>query len=151
MPATGSRRSGFAWSCRRFWPRRLSWDYGCIAMFEGHVTTEWLNDNGRDMRLLSELRFTDSAGRTWVAPAGEVVNGASVPQFLWRLCPPFTGKYRLASVVHDAACSRKPYCSKLAHRMFREACIASGVPSWQAWLMWAAVRVFGPRWGCACK
>lgn len=118
-------------------------------MFEGAVTTEWLNGNGRDMRLLSELRFTDSGGRTWIAPAGEVVNGASVPRLFWRLMPPFVGKYRFASVVHDSACVHRPFNSKLAHRMFYEAMVASGVHSWQAWLMWLAVRVFGPRWECS--
>lgn len=108
------------------------------------VHTTW-DENGRTMTLVHGLTYHDPEGRTWHAPAGSVVNGASIPRFFWRLWAPYTGKYRKASVIHDVACDQQTRPSWQVHRMFYFACRACGVLSCQAWIMWAAVRLFGPR------
>src|SRR5471032_1977125 len=49
--------------------------------YVGNVETRWDSD-GRTMTLLSELRYVDPNGEIWVAPAGSVVDGASIPRAL---------------------------------------------------------------------
>lgn len=102
--------------------------------------------DGRNVRLEERLTFLDRAGRTWAAPRGTVVNGASIPRFFWRVigCP-FTGKYRNATILHDYYCDLRRPSSKNVHAMFHEKMICDGVGPVQAFVMWAAVRVFGPR------
>src|SRR5690606_3351117 len=51
---------------------------GAFGRFEGEVVASWA-DNGRDMVLREPFLYIDSANRQWVAPAGSVVNGASIP------------------------------------------------------------------------
>ena len=104
-----------------------------------------LLDDGRDVRVDEDLQFTDAAGLQWTAPAGSIVNGASVPRFFWRLFPPLTGRYREASILHDVYCVNKSRPSPLVHAMFYEKMRHDGVACWKACCMWAAVRCFGPR------
>src|SRR4030095_842063 len=54
------------------------------GFFNGEPVTKW-NPDGRSMTLLSELRYTDPKGEVWVAPAGSVVDGASIPRYLWSI------------------------------------------------------------------
>ncbi|MGZ5545402.1 MAG: DUF1353 domain-containing protein, partial [Limisphaerales bacterium] len=71
--------------------------------YDGEPVTKW-NPDGRTMTLLTELRYTDPHGQVWVAPIGSVVDGASLPRYLWSIMGgPFEGKYRNASVLHDVA------------------------------------------------
>ncbi|HLC13245.1 MAG TPA: DUF1353 domain-containing protein, partial [Chthoniobacterales bacterium] len=68
-----------------------AWGY-----YSGQVEARWEND-GRHMTLLSELRYIDPDGVVWIAPAGSVVDGASIPRALWSFMGgPFDGKYRNA-------------------------------------------------------
>jgi len=114
--------------------------------FTGRVAAEWLAD-GRDMLLLEDYAFTDSANVTWMAITGHRINGASIPQALWTIVgSPYTGKYRNASVVHDQACDDKTAGWKAVHKMFYEACVIGGVDHAKAKLMYAAVYIWGPRW-----
>jgi hypothetical protein len=101
--------------------------------------------NGRDMVLCNEVVFVDAEGYVWRAMPGRVVNGKSSPRFVWRICPPYVGRDREASVIHDVACVDKLYPSPCVHRVFYWAMRARGVSSLRAWLRWAAVRFFGPR------
>src|SRR5439155_3589874 len=65
--------------------------------YNGEPVTKW-NSDGRTMTLLTELRYTDPQGEVWVAPIGSVVDGASIPRYLWSVMGgPFEGKYRNAS------------------------------------------------------
>jgi hypothetical protein len=116
--------------------------------FVGDVETRWLHERGDDrrMQLLKPFAFQDRHGVLWEAPNGWIVDGASIPRFFWRLCDPFVGDYRLASVVHDVACDQKTRPWQQVHRMFYEAMVCAGVPKWKARLMGAAVFVFGPHW-----
>ena len=120
--------------------------------FEGDVRTEWLRHQGDDrrMRLLEPFVFTDSKGVRWVAEAGDVIDGASIPTELWAIVgSPFVGDYRRASVLHDVACQRRPASSKTVHRMFYEAMRTDGVDEGTALRFYTAVRLFGPSWSVA--
>ncbi len=108
------------------------------------MITDWLPD-GRAMQLLESLRFVDARGQHWLAPADSAINGASVPRFFIRLFPAYVGKYRRATVIHDVYCTTKERPSRDVHRMFYEAMRCDGTNVVTAWLMWAAVRLFGPR------
>ncbi len=117
-------------------------EYG---VFSGNPRTEWLVDVGgedRDMRLLEDFSFTDQGGRIWPAPAGSVVNGASIPRPLWStIGSPYTDDYRRASVVHDVACSTPAVARKDADVMFFYACRAGGCTAVQARILYAGVRI----------
>ena len=78
------------------------------------------------MTLLSELRYTDPDGVAWIAPAGSVVDGASIPRVLWSFMGgPFDGRYRNASVLHDVAYDQKTRPWEDADRMFTTRCVAA--------------------------
>lgn len=93
--------------------------------YTGHVEARWEND-GRTMTLLSELRYVDPDGVVWVAPAGSVVDGASIPRSLWSFMGgPFEGKYRNGSVLHDVAYDQHTRPWEQCHRMFYNAMVAA--------------------------
>jgi len=92
-----------------------------------------------------EVVYVDRHRYRWVADTGRVINGASVPWFFRRVFPAYIGMYRRPSVIHDVACARQDRPSKEVHQMFYEAMRCDGVGPIQSWVMWAAVRVFGPR------
>jgi hypothetical protein len=114
--------------------------------YSGQVEARWEND-GRHMTLLSELRYTDPEGVLWIAPAGSVVDGASIPRVLWSLMGgPFDGKYRNASVLHDVAYDEKTRPWKLCDRMFYNAMRCSGVGATEAKTMYYALYRHGRHW-----
>src|SRR5881394_2420659 len=114
--------------------------------YSGQVEARWEND-GRHMTLLSELRYTDPEGVVWIAPAGSVVDGASIPRSLWSLMGgPFEGKYRNASVLHDVAYDQKNRPHEVCDRMFYNAMRCSGVSAVEAGTMYYALRKFGRHW-----
>lgn len=117
--------------------------------FEGEVRTEWLMQSGPDrrMRLLEDFAFVDSKGHRWLASAGRVVDGSSIPRMLWALAgSPYTGNHRRASVLHEVACDERARPSKDVHRMFYDAMVCDGVDQHEAMEFYAAVRLFGPDW-----
>ena len=122
-----------------------------VGTFSGTPKTEWLNqpaDDARDMRLLEEFDYSDSNGKRWDAPLGSIINGASIPQWLWNtMGSPYTGCYRNASIVHDIACVRATTKAerKTADKMFWEACVAGGCTEPQANDLYAGVRI-GAWW-----
>jgi hypothetical protein len=114
--------------------------------YSGYVEARWEND-GRTMTLLNELRYTDPDGKVWLAPAGSVVDGASIPRSLWSLMGgPFEGKYRNASVLHDVAYDQKTRPWSECDRMFYNAMRCSGVGAAEAGTMYYALRKFGHHW-----
>ena len=105
--------------------------------------TRW-NPDGRTMTLLSELRYTDPQGIVWTAPAGSVVDGASIPRSLWSIMGgPFEGKYRNASVLHDVAYGQHNRPWQDCDRMFYNAMRCSAV---EAKTMFYALYRFGHHW-----
>ncbi len=114
--------------------------------FSGSVKAEWQED-GRSMKLLENFEFIDPNGLTWLAPKESVVDGASIPRFLWTLVgSPFSGEYRDASVIHDVACAEKKRTWEVVHLAFYYAMLASGVGEAKSKIMYGAVYHFGPRW-----
>lgn len=103
--------------------------------------------DGRNMQLIDFFSYVDPMGQKWDVPAGTKTDGASIPRFLWVTYPPFTGKYRLAAVVHDHYCQLRSRGWKDTHRVFYDAMRTSGVPEKTAKVMYGAVYGFGPRWG----
>ncbi len=123
-------------------PRRSeSWGY-----FSGPVDTRWDND-GLDMTLLHEVRYTDPDGVVWVAPAGSKINGASIPRAFWSLFGgPYDGKYRAASVLHDVAYDQQTRPWQQCDRMFYNALRCSGVGVIEAKTMYYALYRHGNHW-----
>jgi hypothetical protein len=111
--------------------------------YTGAPVTRWESD-GRNMTLLSELRYTDPKGVLWVAPAGSKVDGASIPRSLWSLMGgPFEGKYRNASVLHDVSYDQHTRPWQECDRMFYNAMRCSGVSALEAKTMFYALYRFG--------
>lgn len=115
--------------------------------FDNTVKVEWCDKDPRNMILLEDLSFTDKKGFKWDTSTGDVINGASIPKFFWRIIgSPFVGKYRRPSVVHDVHCDKKIFPHKMVHHMFYEAMIYDGVHKFKAKAMYRAVSWFGPKW-----
>ena len=114
--------------------------------FEGEVVASWDGD-GRKMKLREDFSYVDPDNRRWTAPAGSVVDGASIPAAFWTFIGgPFEGRYRNASVVHDVGCNEMTASWEDVHRMFYDACICGGVDPQTAKLLYYAVYHYGPRW-----
>src|SRR4029450_10737724 len=116
--------------------------------FSGAPEAVWLTQEGRadrDMRIVRTFSFTDPDSREWNAPAGSVVDGASIPRALWTIVgSPYTGDYRRASVGHDVACDEAGSHNKkrrAADRMFFHACRAGGCSIWQSIVLYLGVRI----------
>lgn len=100
--------------------------------------------------------------------AGNITDGASVPQLFWSTGFKPDGLTRAASTIHDLLYSRRgmlygdPHTYKYEERfgetwiekqrlfsreqcdnMFLKIMLESGVSSWKAHTMWGAVRAFG--------
>ncbi len=116
------------------------------GFYNGQPVTKW-NPDGRTMTLLTELRYTDPNGNVWVAPIGSVVDGASIPRYLWSFMGgPFEGRYRNASVLHDVAYGDKKRPWQDCDRMFYYAMRCSGVSAVEAKTMFYALYKFGHHW-----
>ncbi len=114
--------------------------------FSNNPRTEWLCDGAdeRAMRLLEDFWYDDPDGRRWPAPAGTVVDGATIPRTLWAAVgSPYTGNYRRASIVHDVACNAPAVPRRDADTMFYFACLAGGCTVPQAKMLYAGVRLGG--------
>jgi len=117
-----------------------------FGRFVGTVKVEW-GKNGRDMKLIEPFAYISPTDVRWDAPAGSIVDGASIPQFAWSIIGgPFEGGYRDASVIHDVACESRIRPWQAAHEAFYLSMLASGVSPVKAKIMHAAVYHFGPRW-----
>lgn len=115
--------------------------------FIGRVVTHWLAIEPRKMLLQEAFSFVDKDGIQWTAPAGAVIDGASIPRVLWYLIgSPYSGHYRRASVIHDVYCVTQSRPHQQVHRMFYDAIRADGVNKAKALAMYMALKVGAPRW-----
>ena len=122
-------------------PGATKWGY-----YSGDPVTRWSPD-GRNMILVTELRYTDPTGEVWVAPAGSVTDGASIPRYLWSIMGgPFEGQYRNAAVLHDVAYGEHNRPWQDCDRMFYYAMRCSGVNAVEAKTMFYALFKFGHHW-----
>ena len=135
----GSRQKTVSWQAAA--TQSHPWGY-----YTGVPVTQW-NSDGRSMTLLQELRYTDPQGTVWVAPAGAVVDGASIPRSLWSFMGgPFEGRYRNASVLPDVSYDRRDRPPSECDRMFYNAMRCSGVSAVEAGTMYYALLRFGDHW-----
>jgi hypothetical protein len=117
-----------------------------FGRFHGDVVTKWITDD-LEMELVKDFHYVDPQGKEWKAPTGSVINGASIPSMFWSVIGgPFEGRFRKASVLHDAACDVQSEKWEDVHRMFYDACRCSRVGIGKAQTMYWAVYHFGPRW-----
>jgi Protein of unknown function (DUF1353). len=114
--------------------------------YSGQVEARWEND-GRHMTLLSELRYTDPEGILWIAPAGSVVDGASIPRVLWSLMGgPFEENIATPLSCTMSLTTEKTRPWKLCDRMFYNAMRCSGVAATEAKTMYYALYRHGRHW-----
>ncbi len=102
-----------------------------------------------------DVSFHAPDGKVWTAPAGTITDGASIPGVVADF---FGGKlnheFLFAAIVHDAYCGESNahlpvYQAEKweeTHRMFYHACLANGTRRLKAKVMYAGVRLGGPRW-----
>jgi hypothetical protein len=123
-----------------------AWSRTCNTRYKGDVISIWLKD-GRNMKLVEQFEFTGSDCRRWVVPKGTIVDGASIPSFLWSFVGgPFEDRYRDASVIHDHYCVTRTRKASDVHKVFYDCMIHSGVSRARAGMMYEAVNAFGPKW-----
>jgi hypothetical protein len=123
--------------------------------FVGKVVVEWLDDPFvARFQLREDFGYEDRAGKLWLAPRGQVLDGASIPLvFRETVGMPFVGDYRRASVVYDYYCHVMSEPWRDVHRMFYNASLTEGVGEVNAKVMYAALYAAGLRWempGSSC-
>ena len=59
-------------------------------------------NDGHNFYLLEDVTYTSKDGTVYILPKGATSDGASVPEVLWNVLPPF-GKYWQAAYLHDCA------------------------------------------------
>jgi hypothetical protein len=97
--------------------------------------------------LLERYEFVDPNGRSWPVPSETEVDGASILQIFWSVIGgPFEGRYRGPSIIHDYYCVTRSRKSSEVHAMFHHAMLCARVGTRRAFLMYEAVRRFGPSW-----
>nr|WP_314464307.1 DUF1353 domain-containing protein [uncultured Novosphingobium sp.] len=121
--------------------------FGHYIDVEPHVA---LLDDGRKLKLLTNLIYIEEDGHDWPVPKDWIVDGASIPRVFWSIIgSPLVGKYRNASIIHDYYCDTRSHPWRETHRMFYEAMRCSGTGEAKAKVMYYAVYRFGPRWELA--
>jgi hypothetical protein len=117
--------------------------------FEGRVVLEVLDDIELDhkLRLLEDFRFRDEHGRLWLAPAGGVIDGTSLPRALRSTAElPPEAQFRKASVLHDYHSRAREEGWREVRRMLYSASLHEGLGPAEAKLVYAAVYAGGWRW-----
>jgi len=112
------------------------------------VQAEWLRTGPgayRDMQLTRTVVFIDPQGNQWRAEVDSVINGVSSPWLFWRWQPPYVGRARDASVIHDVFCVKREKPSDEVHWVFWCMMRSSGLHPAKAWLRWFMTRHFGPQ------
>lgn len=81
-------------------------------------------------------------------PISFLSDGASVPALLWPVVGhPYSGSLLRAAILHDFEIVTQRAPSRVVHRRFYAALRSTGVGRVRAALLYAVVRLFGPRWG----
>lgn len=82
-----------------------------FTRFSGDVMTAYAHEESRILgqdtwRVMKGFKYyvDREGGDQWVdVPRGYLIDGASVPQLLWNIIPPW-GSYGAATIVHDILC-----------------------------------------------
>jgi hypothetical protein len=116
------------------------------GFYDGEPVTKW-NPDGRTMTPLTELRYARSEGNVWVAPIGSLVDGASIPRYLWSFMGgPFEGKISECLRVARCVVWGQEAAVQDCDRMFYYAMRCSGVSAVEAKTMFYALYRFGHHW-----
>ena len=105
-------------------------------------------ENGREFELLEPIQTTyrcDGKLRIVYVPRCFVTDFASVPRPLWAWIPP-TGKYVVASVVHDWLYVAHITTRREADALFHALMLFLGVGPIRARLIYCAVRLGGRKY-----
>ena len=101
--------------------------------FSSKTAVVELLEDGRSVRMYHDLSYTDSEGKVWTVPKGDISNGATITRFFWRIIgSPLTGYYRLPSLFHDYLCKQTHYNWRTIHALYYEMCVVCGVSKWKA-------------------
>lgn len=112
-------------------------------MVQGDVILKFLDDNTDDCILLSDLYYTSDKFRIHVKK-GMTTDGASIPRILWTaIGSPFIGKYRKASIIHDALYRSHALSKKDSDRVFLDIMKSLGVGTIKRYLIFGGVFTFG--------
>lgn len=112
-------------------------------MSEFLTTLQAEHDQHGEWVLSSPLAYrSDVAGQVIVAPSGFSTDFASVPRLPLAYLL-FGGVATEPAVIHDYLYSTGILPRRLADAVLLEAMGTIGVPAWQRWPIWAAVRMAG--------
>ena len=99
------------------------------------------------MMILEPVWYYEPDGTEWKISHGDIINGASIPRFLWTIFgPPFVGFYRRPAGFHDVACTIRDKPHSVVHRVFKTMLLCDNVDPKKAEMMYRAVKYFGPKW-----
>ena len=92
----------------------------------------------------AEVSYTTKKGVTHTVPVGFTTDGASIPKIFWSwIGSPFTGLYRLPSLVHDYLYYTQTTKRSYADKVFLEGMEDKKVSFWKRRMMYLAVRFRG--------
>jgi hypothetical protein len=114
-----------------------------MSKFMNTLEVRYTPGNDNRWTLISPLFYhSDMTKSVITVPCGFVTDFASVPRvpFIFDMLGDIA---QAAAALHDWLYASGTFPRKQADRIFREAVLVSGVPVWKAWLMYAAVRLFG--------
>jgi hypothetical protein len=95
----------------------------------------------------SSFGYIDRRNIHWDVPAGFVTDGASIPFVLQPLLGgSWDERYIRAAVLHDFYIRRLAADPESVHRLFFHALLASGTAYDRSWIMYRAVKRYGPQW-----
>lgn len=118
-----------------------------VMRFIGKARWEAPFNEPRKVITTENFAFVDSTNFEWFVPEGTVIDGSSIPRFLWPVIgSPFVGLHRLASIPHDLFCVTKSRPHKDVHRMYYEACLTNGVNKAKASILYHGIKLGGPKW-----
>lgn len=95
----------------------------------------------RQFRLLEPFCYYGKGIRVEL-PAGSTTDFASIPRILWPILDP-QGEYSWIAVVHDHCYRHGTHSREVSDAILLEGMRESGVPKWQMWAVYLAVRCFG--------
>lgn len=94
-------------------------------------------------RELMEDVVVEFNGCIFTVPAG-TCGDSSIPRFAWRVCgAPTTGPNLLAGIIHDRLYDTKLFDRRSCDQVLYEVLVLLKKPVLLAYVMWAAVRLFG--------
>lgn len=101
--------------------------------------------DGETFEVMQDFGFRMRSGFYVCARPGDIVDGASIPRFWWRVIgSPMTGQYRRASVIHDVGCkyNREKLPRSTWDLALYEGMRADKCNPVKAWIIYRAVRAY---------